>query len=127
MIDPITDWFEVTQYNNKKVMSIANLVETTWLVQYPFPEEIMYYRGGEFLIHEFKNGLIEQEYRIKTNPDFYGNSQANAIVERIHKSLGDLIRSFNPHDTDPWMGILFAEDFAVQATYHQTKQKVRDN
>ena len=33
MIDPITGWFEITQYNNKKAMTIANLVETMWLVQ----------------------------------------------------------------------------------------------
>ena len=35
IIDPITEWFEITQYNNKKGTMIANLVETTWLVQYP--------------------------------------------------------------------------------------------
>ena len=32
MIDPVTGWFEITQYNDKKVMTIANLVETTWIV-----------------------------------------------------------------------------------------------
>ena len=35
MIYPITGWFEVTQYRNKKAMTIANLVETMWLVWYP--------------------------------------------------------------------------------------------
>ena len=49
MIDPITGWFEVTQYSDKKVITIANLVETTWLVCYPWPVEIPYDRGGEFL------------------------------------------------------------------------------
>ena len=37
MIYPVTGWFEVTQYSNKKAMTIANLVETTWLDQYPLP------------------------------------------------------------------------------------------
>ena len=32
MIDPITGWFGITQYKNKKATKIANLVETTWLV-----------------------------------------------------------------------------------------------
>ena len=31
MIDPVTGWFEITQYNNKTEISIADLVETTWL------------------------------------------------------------------------------------------------
>ena len=34
MIEPVTRWFEVTQYSNKKAMTITNLVETTWLVRY---------------------------------------------------------------------------------------------
>ena len=29
MIDPVTAWFEITDYNNKKAMDIDNLVETT--------------------------------------------------------------------------------------------------
>ena len=32
MIDPVTRWFEVTKYNDRKATTIANLVETTWLV-----------------------------------------------------------------------------------------------
>ena len=30
MINPMIGWFEITQYDNKIVISIANLVETTW-------------------------------------------------------------------------------------------------
>ena len=29
MIDPVTGWFEMTQYKDKREISIANLVETT--------------------------------------------------------------------------------------------------
>ena len=39
MIYPVTGWFEVTQYSDKKVMTIANLVETTWLFRYPWTVE----------------------------------------------------------------------------------------
>ena len=46
MIDPITGWFEVTQQTNKKEMANENLVETTWLVRYPWPVEITYEQGG---------------------------------------------------------------------------------
>ena len=60
MIDPVTGWFEVTQYRNKKATTIKNLVETTWLVRYPWPVDIMYDRVGEFLGHKFKNILIEK-------------------------------------------------------------------
>ena len=59
----------------------------------------MYDRGGEFLGHRFKNSLIEQEYGIKTKPASSSNPQANAIIERIHQVLGNIIRYFNLQDT----------------------------
>ena len=68
MIDPVTGWFEVTQYNYKREKSITNLVETTWLSRYPIPMEIMYYQGKEFIGHEFIKSLIEMEYGITTKP-----------------------------------------------------------
>ena len=34
MIDPVTGWFEVTQYSYKEVMKISDLVETMLLVRY---------------------------------------------------------------------------------------------
>ena len=42
MIELVTGWFEIMQYNDKKTMTFANLVENTWLVQYPCPVEITY-------------------------------------------------------------------------------------
>ena len=46
MMDPVTGWFGITKYNDKRAMTIENLVETTWLVRYTWTVEIMYDRGG---------------------------------------------------------------------------------
>ena len=35
MIDPITGWFEVVRYDDKRAMTIVNLVENTRLARYP--------------------------------------------------------------------------------------------
>ena len=32
MIDPITGWFEIMQYNNEREIYITNLIETTCMV-----------------------------------------------------------------------------------------------
>jgi hypothetical protein len=54
------------------------------------------------------------------------NLQVNAIVERAHQTLGNLIRSFQLQDKpyydldDPWGGILAAIAFALRSTYHTT-------
>ena len=45
MIYPVTGWFEVTQYKDKRVMKIANLVEIKWLSRYPRPMDITYDQG----------------------------------------------------------------------------------
>ena len=42
MIDPVTRWFEMSQYEDKRVISITTLVETMWLSRYPRPIEIKY-------------------------------------------------------------------------------------
>ena len=129
IIYPVNGWFEVTQYRDKKPMTITNLVETTWLVRYPWTVEITYDRGGEFLGRKFKNSLIGNKYGIKNNPASPGNPQVNAIIEGIQQVLGNLLRTYNLQETylyysDPWMGILAAAAFAVCSTYHTNKVKV---
>ena len=58
-----------------------------------------------------------------------GICRRTIITEIIHQVLGNIIRSFNLHDTyvddaDPWMGILAEVAFAVQAMYHRNKQNI---
>ena len=45
MIDPVTGWFEVVRYYDKILITVKNLVETTWLSRYPRPIEIKYDQG----------------------------------------------------------------------------------
>ena len=68
MIDPVTRWFEITQYKDKEAMTIVNLVETTWLLKYSQPVKMTYDRGGGFLGKIFKSRFVEQEYVIKIKP-----------------------------------------------------------
>ena len=45
MINPVTGWFEIFQYDDKRGISIADLFENTWLSRYPIPLEITYDQG----------------------------------------------------------------------------------
>ena len=45
MIDPETGWFEIAQYEDKRLIPITNLVENTWLSRYPILTEITYDQG----------------------------------------------------------------------------------
>ena len=56
------------------------------------------------------------------------NPQANAIVERVHQTIGNMIRTFELYDNngidddDPWSGILATVMDAVCSTYSTTTQ-----
>lgn len=123
MIDPATGWFEMKQLKTKMADEVSNALETTWLTRYPWPQEISYDAGSEFKA-EFKT-MIEEEYHIKTKPITVRNPQANAIIERVHGVVGDMIRTFDTNkidekDDNPFAGLVSAICWAVRSTYHTT-------
>ena len=59
MIDPLTWWFEIAQYHDKRAIYIVNLVETVCLYRYFIPIEIMYDQGSDCVSTDFRKFLIE--------------------------------------------------------------------
>ena len=69
--------------------------------------------------------MCHNDYGLKIKHITTRNPQSNAIIKRIHKTIGNIIRTFdvsNIVNNDPWSGILAATMFAVRATYHTTLQ-----
>jgi len=62
MIDPARSWFEIKELKDKEAISIANFVEQTWLTRYPWPTELIFDRGTEFMGQFAK--MIEEDYGI---------------------------------------------------------------
>ena len=124
MIDPATGWFEIQQYDDKKSITVANIVEQEWFSRYPWPTQITFDRGSEFIGQDFKR-MVQNDYGIKAKPITVRNPQSNAIVERVHQVIGNIIRTFELEsnyldEKDPWKGILSATAFAVRSTFHTT-------
>src|SRR6476619_1142969 len=112
MIDPASGWFELHQYDDKRAITVANIVEQEWFSRDPWPTQVTCDRGGEFIGADFKQMLIN-DYGIKRKPITVRNPQANAIVERIHQVIANMIRTFELETNyldqdDPWKGILSA-------------------
>ena len=83
----------------------------------------MFDRGTEFM-DEFAK-MCHNDYGLKSKPITTRNPQSNAIIERIHQTIGNIIRTFdvsNIINNDSWSGILAATMFDVSATYHTTLQ-----
>jgi transposase InsO family protein len=85
MIDPATGWFEIHQYNDKRSITVANIAEQEWFSRYPWPTQITYVRGSEFIDKEFQS-MIKNDYGIKGKPTTVSSLQANAIVESLGTS-----------------------------------------
>jgi hypothetical protein len=124
MIDPATGWFEMKEVKNREAFTVATIVEQTWLTRYPWPTEVIFDKGTEFM-GEFAQ-MVANDYGIKRRGITTRNPQANAILERIHQTLGNMIRTFEVYKNedldpeDPWSGILAAAMFAARATFHTT-------
>jgi RNase H-like domain found in reverse transcriptase/Reverse transcriptase (RNA-dependent DNA polymerase)/Integrase zinc binding domain/Retroviral aspartyl protease len=123
MIDPATGWLEIKEIPNKKAITIAETVEQVWLTRYPKPQVLNFDRGSEFMA-EFAE-MITNDYGIVRKGSTVRNPQSNAIIERVHQTIGNILRTFPRNllnKNNPWGGILAATMFAVRATYHTTMQ-----
>ena len=45
MTNTVTGWLKAKKDKDKQVTKIANLVETKWLMMYPWPKPITFYQG----------------------------------------------------------------------------------
>jgi len=142
MIDPASSWFEIVELplvtrlrtinvNGKELLQsedifdktsdrIAKLVNKTWLSRYPRCRYMIYDNGSEFKLH-FEH--LCDSYGIKRKPTTVKNPQANAILERVHQVLGQMLRtseldmanSVSPDDVDVFLD---NAAWAIRSTYH---------
>ena len=73
--------------------------DSHYLCRYPRPKEVVFDQGSEFK-SEFVELLLS--YGIKPQPTTIKNPQANAIIERIHLTMGDMLRTKNFSVNDTW-------------------------
>ena len=101
----------------------ADITKKTWFTRYPLPQRIVFDRGTKFMAKFVK--MCHNDSGLKRKPITTRNPQSNAIIEQIHKTIGNIIRTFDVSsivNNDPWSGILAATMFAVRKTYHTTLQ-----
>ena len=63
--------------------------------------------------------MVTRDYHVKAKPITTRNSQANAIVERVHQTMGNMIRTFEIQEfesmEDGLKGIIHAVMFAIKS------------
>ena len=122
-IDPDTSWIEIIHVPNKESETIAQYFDQQWLSRYPRPLECIHDNGSEFVGFEFQELL--DSYGIKSRVTTVGNPQANAILERVHQVIANMLRSTklmqNPiKDASEFTAKLQSIQWAINSTYHTT-------
>ena len=59
--------------------------------------KIVYHKGGEFL-REFSD-MIKKDYGVQKVPTTK-NPQSNGILDRVHQTIGNVIRTFKVQDME---------------------------
>ena len=123
-IDPATGWFEIAEVplDDQTSARVSQLFDNVWLSRYPRPRKVLYDNGSEFK-KNFQPLLVD--LAIKPTCTSIKNPQANAILERIHQVVGNMLKTkdLKNHIFDPldkWGQILASVAFAVRCSYHST-------
>jgi hypothetical protein len=108
MIDPTTSWLKIVELllihqlktisiNGKEASiveeifnNIAQLFNKTWLSRYPRCCYLIYNNGSEFKLN-FE--YLCESYGIRRKPTTVKNPQANAILERVHQVLAQMLHT----------------------------------
>ena len=91
VIDTVTNLVELIRVDDKFSDTIARKYAQCWLSRYPWPQRCVHDPGGEFTGPEFQTLL--ENCHIKDACTSAKNPQANAICERMHQTVGNVLRT----------------------------------
>ena len=92
MIDPVTCWIEIRTVSSARADLVSHQVELDWLMHYPIPNKVIVDGGNDFLA-EFRE-IIINDYGKMVKRITSRNPQANAILERVYQTIGNILLTF---------------------------------
>ncbi len=102
---------ELVRIDEKTSAHVAIKYAKVWLSRYPWPERCVHDNGKEFVGPEFQ--FLLQECKIKDAPTSSKHPQANAICERMHQMVGNVLRTLL--HIEPSWDVTKAKDFINEA------------
>ena len=108
MIDAVTNYVELQRVEGTAARAAAQAFETRWLFCYPRPEQLIHDQCTEFMGEGFQASL--RQWGIRNAPIGVRNPQANAVCERMHQVVGNVLRtiihSYPPQHTEQANGMV---------------------
>jgi len=125
MIDTVSTLTELSRLNDSSSHETARKTEQSWLYRYPRPVQCIFDAGTEFK-GEFQEML--NLWGIKAKPTGVRNARANAVCERMHQTVGNLLRSLcytnppqNLQEAEAMVDhVLAIVSHALRSTVHRT-------
>ena len=97
-IDTASNLVELIRIDDKTSSHIRSKFEQAWLARYPRPMRCVHDKGGEFIGRSFQ--WLLSMFAIKDVQTTSKNPQANSICERMHQTVGNILR-VNIHSNPP--------------------------
>ena len=110
-IDTVTNLVELVRIDDKTSDNVARKYAQCWLARYPWPQRCIHDPGGEFTGIEFQTLL--EKCHIKDACTSAKNPQSNAICERMHQTVGNVLRTLL--HGEPPQNIANAKDYVDEA------------
>ena len=126
MIDTVTNLTEMVRVPNTTAQPAAQAFKISWLFKYPRPVCLIHDQGTVFMGEAFQASL--RQWGIRNAPIGVRNPQANAVCERMHQVVGNILRNLfhaNPpqqmaHATAVIDYALQMATYAMRTTVHRT-------
>ncbi len=90
-IDMALNLVKLIRVNNKTAKHIRDKITQSWLCQYPCPVQCRHDKGSEFIGQNFQ--LLLEIFSIKDVRSISKNPQSNAICERMHQTVTNVLRT----------------------------------
>ncbi len=90
-IDTASNLVELIRIGNKTAKHIRDKFTQSWLCRYPHPVQCLHDKGDDFIGQNFQ--WLLEIFSIMDVCSTSNNSQSNAICEKMHQSLNNVLRT----------------------------------
>eukprot|EP00957_Ditylum_brightwellii_P191893 14608043-Ditylum_brightwellii.AAC.1 len=104
---------------NKTAEHVAQQYKNCWLSRYPCPVKCIHNNGSEFIREAFQ--MMLQRNGIKDSPTMSYNPQANAVCERWHQTVANILRTTTNNRANNYQQAVRAIDGALATAMHATQ------
>ena len=109
--DTASNLTEIIRVDQKTADHVRDKFDQVWMCRYPWMQRLIHDGGPKFIGHEFQT--FAQKCQVKTVQTTAHNPTANAICERSHLTIQNLLRVLTHHN--PPETIDNAKNFVDQA------------